>query len=1373
MFKKVKMAFGLDPIQNLLNEYTKQIEPINRLEASFEKLTDDELRNKTVAFRQRLAAGETLDDLLPEAFAAVREASKRVLGMRHYDVQLIGGMALHKGNIAEMRTGEGKTLVGTLPVYLNALTGRGVHLVTVNDYLARRDARWMAPVYQMLGLSIGVLQMAARTDNGKKAFLVDFSINSPREDQNQLRLVPRKEAYDADITYGTNSEFGFDYLRDNMTMNLDERVQRGHVFCIVDEVDNVLIDEARTPLIISGPASDNVDEYYRMAKVVKQLAPEEYEVSEKDHNVYLTDNGMDHVEELLGMALRDPNRPEEVTIEQERMMGYLNQALRAEYLYKRNKEYLVQSNKVVIIDSFTGRLMPGRRWSNGLHQAIEAKEGVKVEPENVTYATITLQNYYRMYEKIAGMTGTALTEKEEFYKIYLLDVIPIPTNLEYTAHLKDSYLVEKEAKDEFGYKYTYYADAKNQGQPLFYKRKDYPDVIYQSEEAKFRSITVEILRNHVLGRPQLIGTASVEHSEYLASRLKQDPLRRLVQLLTMRRAWMDQNGIAELESPIKEFIPFNKPVTEINAGDLRPLARQLNITLNLEEAVNHPFLLREFNLSEADLTRFLEVVSAGITPQVLNARKHDEEGMIIAHAGAFGAVTIATNMAGRGVDIKLGGELDEDVLRDTNRVLTRSGIDPYNMSLDERYQAVKKISPEEYGLYEDAVKGYIQFIDQMELVRSLGGLHVIGSERHESRRIDNQLRGRAARQGDPGSSRFFLSLQDEIVRLFGGQQLENVLKRVNLIDENVPLENNLFSRMIEQAQERVEGTNFDVRKHTLEYDDVLNTQRKRIYAQRDQAFVKKDLSEDVLALLEADLEKRLEKAKDEEKWKLAAYLDSVQPAIEVEDVFLPSFSQKMIIRSLRREIGENPSAEELRDGLLDFGKEAFEIESKNGLALMETLIENSRAGYDTQLLERMTNFDLFADSLQDRLKTRQESEELNQIQEPIRPQELLTEAGNYAKVVFKLPPDKQRALTEGDEAVLDELRDQLTQALFGLYLQRLNLVIGNRLSGDFTAPAGPIETGDWETAEDRILDAVEATYQQRAERLFGEQAQVQSDLDAALKNYSGDGLTDKEWVQLLRTMGQGQRIAFDAKTHRKTTKTYSRANFIYYCGSLLEALEPEETKTLIWDHYMEALKGQRAIFGRIDWSRIRTNNVTLANLKPEIQALLRQELGETDYDDIKTLLPQDIPEDTVEKIRPVLGKRIQNEVDRQVLLRSITGQWVDYLTQIEGLRVSISMESYAQRNPLVVYKTKAAELFTQLLSDIRQHVVERMFIALPQLSLLSISDRATIQPEEKPAAADEAAPVAAASEPQPAQQSAPNAATGPRPSRGNTKRKKR
>ena len=468
MLKKFVNIFGGDPNKRAVEKYYPIVEQVNALEGQFEALSDAELHAKTAEFRERLIKGESLNDLLPEAFAAVREASKRSLGMRHYDVQLIGGIALHQATISEMRTGEGKTLVATLPIYLNALTRKGVHLITVNDYLARRDARWMAPLYHMLGLSIGVLQMAARTENGKKAFLVDLEKESPHEDQHQLRMVPRREAYAADITYGTNSEFGFDYLRDNMTMSLAERVQRGHYFAIVDEVDNVLIDEARTPLIISGPASDDTEWYQRMAQVVRKLRDEDYEISERDRTVTLTEIGETHVEELLDMPLRDPDRPEDVTPEQARLMGYLEQALKAQYLFKRNKDYLVQGGKVIIVDEFTGRMMPGRRWSDGLHQAVEAKENVRVQPENVTYATITIQNYFRMYEKLAGMTGTALTEAEEFDKIYRLNVVAIPTNLEYQALLPESPLVQQDDKDEQGYRYVYYAHKNDPSRPVYW-----------------------------------------------------------------------------------------------------------------------------------------------------------------------------------------------------------------------------------------------------------------------------------------------------------------------------------------------------------------------------------------------------------------------------------------------------------------------------------------------------------------------------------------------------------------------------------------------------------------------------------------------------------------------------------------------------------------------------------------------------------------------------------------------------------------------------------------------------------------------------------------------------------------------------------------
>ena len=1319
MFNSIKQKLGLDPIKNTLDDYIKIVPSINSLEEKFEAYSNEQLAQMTETFKARLQNGETLDDLMAEAFAVVREVSKRVLGMRHYDVQMIGGQALHAGNIAEMRTGEGKTLVATLPVYLNALTGKGVHLITVNDYLARRDARWMAPVYQFLGLSIGVLQMAARTDNGGKAFLVDTTVTSPREDQNHLRMVPRKEAYDADITYGTNSEFGFDYLRDNMTMRLEDRVQRGHTYAIIDEVDNVLIDEARTPLIISGPASDNVEEYYRMARVVKQLLPEEYEASEKDRNVSLTDAGLDHVEELLGMVLRDPSRPEEFTLEQERMMGYLDQALKAEFIFKRNKDYLVQSNKVVIVDSNTGRLMPGRRWSNGLHQAIEAKEGVKVEPENVTYATITLQNYFRMYKKICGMTGTAFTEKEEFFKIYHLDVIPIPTNLEYTARQKGSDLIEKTAKDEEGYKYTYYAEPKNPDVPVYFKRKDYPDVIYQSEEAKFRAITVEILKKYIKGQPMLIGTASVEHSDFLASRLKAEPLRRLVQILMMRRAYMNQNGIEELESPIKEFIPFNKPVQTINAGDLRPFAKTLGIQLSTDDPANKPLLIQEFNLDESDFDFFLKTMESGITPQVLNARKHDEEGMIIANAGAFRSVTIATNMAGRGVDIKLGGEMNEDVLRDTNRVLSRANIDPYNMTVEERYYAVKKVSPDEYGLYEESVQSYIQYYENMLKVRALGGLHVIGSERHESRRIDNQLRGRAARQGDPGSSRFFLSLQDEIVRLFGGQRLESVLNRVNLIDESLALENGMFSKMIEQAQERVEGVNFDMRKHTLEYDDVLNTQRNRIYGQRDKAFTKEDLQDDISDMLKTDLDNHLKEMESEEKWKLAAYFDSVQPAMELDDMFLPSFSQKILIGQLRERIGDAPEKRSLIEGLLTFGRDAYEVENRIGLELMESLIKNTRTSYDTQLQERQANFDLFADSLDDRNKTKAEAVENGQVVESQRPQDVLAEASSFAKVMFKLSTEKQRMLTEADPDVLAELRNQIETTLFAVMTQRLNALIYNRMSGDYEPSKEPLETGDWEAFTDQALDAVQKGYSDRADRLFGTQAQLRTDIENSLSNYKQNPVTDKQWAQLLRTMSEEQTIAFDAKTHKKISKKSIRSNFLFYCGEYLDKLEAEDIRQLTLNHYVESREGLRNIFGTIFLKRLRSDNVVLSQLQEKQQSRVIAALGEETFESIRDQNLMNISEDAAVKIEPALGAYLQNEIDRQVFLRSITSRWVDYLTQIEALRVSISMEGYAQRNPLIVYKTKAAESFTQLLNDIRQAVVERMFVSLPTVAMMN------------------------------------------------------
>jgi preprotein translocase subunit SecA len=884
MLKGLTKLIGGDPIRRLLDEYRELVDQINAVEASLREIPDEDLRRKTDEFRDRLRAGESLDDLLVEAFAVVREASIRTIGLRHFDVQLVGGLVLHEGKIAEMKTGEGKTLVATMPIYLNALDGKGVHLVTVNDYLARRDARWMGPVFDFLGLSVGILQEAARTEHGRKAFLYDPALESVQEDIHQLRMVDRKQAYAADITYGTNNEFGFDYLRDNMARNLEARSQRGHNYAILDEVDNILIDEARTPLIISGPSHDDPELYLKMAQVVRQLNPEDFEVSERDRTIALTELGEDHVEQLLGAPIRDPDRPEDITPEQARLLGHLEQGLRAEHLFKRNKDYVVQGGRVIIVDEFTGRMMAGRRWSDGLHQAVEAKEGVKVRQENVTYATITLQNYFRMYDKLSGMTGTAVTEAEEFNKIYNVDVIPLPTNLEYVAMQPDTDLVEIPFAEN-GNKFSFFARTDDESQePVFWRRKDYPDVVYRTEDAKLRAVTTEILRRHVLGQPLLVGTTSVELSERLSARLRAESLQTLMNVLIIRDAYFEIHDLHDDGMRISELDPLNKTLTELTSGNLRPFAKELELALNPLKPENLDRLLVILELEEQDRERLEATLKAGIKHNVLNAKKHDEESAIIAWAGSLGAVTIATNMAGRGVDIKLGGEIAEEILAAVHRVLRRIGVeDPENMSLEERVAALEQADEEAIGIYESEVAQLRNFMEDAQRVREVGGLHVVGSERHDSRRIDNQLRGRAARQGDAGSSQFFLSMEDELMRLFGGSQVGNLMQRLN-IDDAMPIAHNIVNRTIEQAQTRVEGANFDTRKHLLEYDDVLNQQREVFYNQRDRVFVKGDLSQDLSEMLLAEVEGHVKNAfaDPEGPWKLLAWLEETQPTLGLE-----------------------------------------------------------------------------------------------------------------------------------------------------------------------------------------------------------------------------------------------------------------------------------------------------------------------------------------------------------------------------------------------------------------------------------------------------------------------------------------------------------
>jgi preprotein translocase subunit SecA len=1335
MLKRFVQLFGGDPNKKTLDRYTSLVDEVNTLEAEYESLSDDELRAKTEAFRARLgqarrgltdeeelhkAEQDALEDLLPEAFAAVREASKRTIGLRHYDVQIIGGAVLHQGRIAEMRTGEGKTLVATLPLYLNALTGRGVHLITVNDYLARRDARWMAPIYNLLGLSVGVLQMAARTENGKKAFIVELEKESPHEDQHQLRLVPRSEAYAADITYGTNSEFGFDYLRDNMTMRWEDRVQRGHYYAIVDEVDNVLVDEARTPLIISGPAQDEAEWYIRVAQVVRQLQNEDYEVNEKDRTVTLTEAGEAHIEELLGMALRDPERPEDVTLEQARMLGYLEQALRAQHLFRRNKDYLVQGGKVIIIDEFTGRLMPGRRWSDGLHQAVEAKEGARVQAENVTYATITIQNYFRMYEKLAGMSGTALTEAEEFNKIYKLEVSAIPTNLEYQAARATAGLVESEAKDPQGYKYSFYARRDDpQKHPVFYKRKDYPDVIYRTQEAKLRAVVREILQCFAQGRPALVGTTSVELSEKVSNRLRAEPVKRLAQVQLLRQAWFEKNNHEEDGRQVPELQFLNATLEELDVSAMRKLARELDIPFNPEEDSNLHRLASWLELEHEMTLRLATALQAGIAHQVLNARKHTEESQIIAGAGAFGAVTIATNMAGRGVDIKLGGELAEEINSAVARVLKRAGYpDPYDMSLEARRQALLRLDPEAYGIYSAEISFFQQHIEEMERVRSLGGLHVIGSERHEARRIDNQLRGRAARQGDPGSSRFYLSMEDDLMRLFGGQQADGLMQRMK-IDDAMPLEVGLVSRIVEQSQTRVEGSNFDVRKHLLEYDDVLNTQRAKIYAQRNRIFQKDDLSEDVEDMLHSEINRRVPLALEDAEgpWKLLSWLEQIQPPIQIGTQFYPSYTLKLLADQVLngKDLIESVMA---INALLEVAGNALDAEKEHSQNSVNELLHQAEERLDSQLRERLDLIDTFFEGLQNADET-----------DTRTPRHLADELASLARLPLRLTNDQQRQLRDDSESVKPLVEEQVEKAITIQSIGRLIGAVERRLEEPLELNPVKLAGLDADEVAEQVLGAVQSLFERRRDRYLGEQGAIRRDLE----NYLGSGaiLSYNQIIQLLMAITQGAKASFDRKTHRRIQQHTVRFTYVYLAAHLIEKRNPEEITREALNHLERALEIFQKAWGVSEWNRMA--NIPLAELDLATQRRLRLALGEPSFEaqlDKPILAFADTERDIVIE---TLGRRRLTETYRQLLLSVISELWIEYLTQMEALRVGIGLEAYAQRDPLVQYKNRASALFQELLDNMRLGVVTRMFTYRPRdltSSPPSGVRSETIQPEQ-------------------------------------------
>ncbi|MBK8396457.1 MAG: preprotein translocase subunit SecA [Leptospiraceae bacterium] len=681
MFQKILQFIFGSKFERDLKKLTPIVAEINSFEPEMQKLSNEELKNQTKKFKEMMANGKTLDDILPEAFATIREVSVRVMGLRHYDVQMMGGIALHWGNIAEMKTGEGKTLTSTLAVYLNSLAGRGVHIVTVNDYLARRDALWMKPIYDFLGITVGIIQ-------------------------HDMDHEERQSAYGSDITYGTNNEYGFDYLRDNMVPKKDHKVQRDHFFAIVDEVDSILIDEARTPLIISGAADESTDNYIKIDAIIPKLTEkEDFEVDEKARNVLLTEAGVGRVEQILGLDnLYSPDNVE--------LVHHVHQALKAHKIFQRDVDYVVQNDEVLIVDEFTGRLMPGRRYSDGLHQALEAKERVTIARESQTLASITFQNYFRIYDKLSGMTGTADTEAEEFAKIYKLDVIVIPPNIKM-------------------------------------KRIDHADRVYRTEREKFNAIVNEIKDLHAKKQPILVGTISIEKSELLSNKLR----------------------------------------------------------------------------------------SAGLPHNVLNAKFHEKEAEIIANAGKSGAITIATNMAGRGTDIVLGGAQNYKELMEK---WTESDpeVEEFKLSIKKKDFDQAKILAERFSQHGKKKKAKEIIEDALNWEKShlevlnAGGLHILGTERHEARRIDNQLRGRSGRQGDPGSSRFYLSLEDDLMRIFGSDRISNIMQKLGM-DEGQEIEHKMVSNAIARSQKRVEGHNFDIRKHLLEYDDVMNAQRIFIYRLRN------------------------------------------------------------------------------------------------------------------------------------------------------------------------------------------------------------------------------------------------------------------------------------------------------------------------------------------------------------------------------------------------------------------------------------------------------------------------------------------------------------------------------------------------------------
>ena len=1011
MFKKFVNKIVGDPTQKHLNSLQPFVDEINELELEIERLSDDELRAKTAEFKERLETGETLDDVLSEAYASVREASKRTTGLRHYDVQIMGGVLLHRDEVVEMRTGEGKTLAATLPLYLNSLSGYGAHLVTVNEYLARRDGGWMGMIFHALGLTVSCI--------GPQQFsaLYDPDYVNPGTELEDERLVhwrpcTRAEAYRADITYGISSEYGFDYLRDNMVTNKEQLVQRELNFAIIDEVDNVLIDEARTPLIISGPSGTTSQEYVRFAQYVRGLkentADEDdepnghYDIDEKSRSISLTESGIAEIEKRIteinidaGDSLYDPRFFH--------LTYYVDNALKAQYMFHRNKQYVVTNGEVIIVDDFTGRLMPGRRYSDGLHEAIEAKESVQVRRENVTVATITIQNYFRLYNKLAGMTGTALTDAEEFSEIYELDVTPLPTNVDFIVTSGTMGLQEKTRKIE-GANEIYYVFPDKQEEMVFAKRIDFPDQVYGTVEAKDEAILSEIIQVRKSGRPVLVGTTSVEHSEYIDQMLT----KRKVPHAVLNAKMNQSEALVIAQAGRKQAVTISTNMagrgTDILLGgnpeglaaqaleedlfDRRDLTQLVNLLLMegepaaREYAEKHPKLsvdlieaivetktafdeaqaeieeiqvigylsraLQEpYDIDYNDIQYVLRFIRGG---RLAEAREYLEE--IDKDVALADDAIRLWNLHSRYQSVyedpakaaKFLAETLFDKLYNGRAALIRAII------ADDREEA-ERIANEMPGLMPDLVDRIEDIRHQTEIERNevwrLGGLHVVGSERHESRRIDNQLRGRAARQGDPGSSRFFLSLEDDLMLRFGGERLRGFMSRTNIPDD-MPIESGLLDRIIENSQERIEGYNFDIRKNVVEYDDVMSKQREFIYEDRREILMGEEVNQDerVKAAFKTAIDELVHNyledypgyVQGEVDRAITAYSTDATDVINVSGVLIRLRGLLPGVLELDRSELEDATADELADELMVFVDENLE----NGTNLYQFLLAASR-----------------------------------------------------------------------------------------------------------------------------------------------------------------------------------------------------------------------------------------------------------------------------------------------------------------------------------------------------------------------------------------------------------------------------------------------